>query len=628
MEATATAEERAAKAEARAAKAEEQVAALTAMVAKLSAQLGAGLPAEAEQAVPPRTPRSLREDSEAQESSRAEQEVPPPLASEDSDEKREAMRLYWEQQSGGEGSMLGATVEAMMLDKDASKIDQAERPEILGMLPDLTGLDMIEMGAGIGRMTGDLAKQAKTVLACDFVDVSIKANEAAHAHMGNCEFLCADATTMDRPAESLDVVFSNWLLMYFGDAEVQELFAKSLRWLRPGGYLFFRESCFHQSGNAKRNENPTEYRSPGEYFDMATQQMQMVDRANGDCFVFELITQKALQSYVELKGNHNQIAWLFQKRATTFTRAPTQGAVLQTYLDTQRYTTQAIKIYERMYGDGYVSCGGKETTTGLVQSLNLKPGERILDVGCGTGGGWQENAYEHQVHVVGVDLSVNMVNLALERRVNIAKHQDVSKRQLCDVAFEVADIMTREFEDNSFDVIYSRDSILHIEDKTALFERLFRWLKPGGRLLITDYCRADKDTEVSEEFAEYISRRNYSLLDPDDYGAIISSAGFADVVPEDNTDQMVSCMNRELATIRAPAAAGEFKKDFGDGDYDALLEGWESKLEVRAACCAAALPPPPLPAACRLLPATWLLIVLPSSDASCCCWCAFQPRAC
>ena len=286
--------------------------------------------------------------------------------------------------------------------------------------------------------------------------------------------------------------------MYLTDDEVCELFAKSLRWLRPGGYMFFRESCFHQSGNAKRKENPTKYRSPGLYHKMAQDQMQMVEveaQAAGEaqpCFVFELVTQKALQSYVELKGNHNQIAWLFQKRETSIVRNPTRGAALQTYLDTHRYTDSSIRIYERMYGDGYVSCGGAETTAEFVGQLALQSGERVLDVGCGIGGGWQQLAYDYEVHVVGVDLSVNMVNIALERRVTVAKQQPLEKRQLCDVAFQVADIMSSEFADGTFDVIYSRDSLLHIQDKPALFERLLRWLKPGGRMLFTDYCQSSQ----------------------------------------------------------------------------------------------------------------------------------------
>lgn len=47
---------------------------------------------------------------------------------------------------------------------------------------------------------------------------------------------------------SIDFIFSNWLLMYLSDEELKVLLEKMLGWLRPSGFLFFRESCNHRSG--------------------------------------------------------------------------------------------------------------------------------------------------------------------------------------------------------------------------------------------------------------------------------------------------------------------------------------------------------------------------------------------
>ncbi|KAG0489398.1 hypothetical protein HPP92_008209 [Vanilla planifolia] len=97
----------------------------------------------------------------------------------------------------------------------------------------------------------------------------------------------------------------------------------------------------------------------------------------------------------------------------------------------------------------------------------------------------------------------------------------------------------------TFDVIYSRDTILHIQDKPALFRRFFKWLKPGGKI-ITDYCRRSGNS--SEEFAEYIKQRGYDLHDVDSYSQMNSStahfqmlkdSGFQDVIAEDRTNQVV-----------------------------------------------------------------------------------------
>ena len=43
----------------------------------------------------------------------------------------------------------------------------------------------------------------------------------------------ADATELELPAASFDVVFSNWLLMYLSDDEVSKLASDALRWVRP-----------------------------------------------------------------------------------------------------------------------------------------------------------------------------------------------------------------------------------------------------------------------------------------------------------------------------------------------------------------------------------------------------------
>ena len=53
----------------------------------------------------------------------------------------------------------------------------------------------------------------------------------------------------------------------------------------------------------------------------------------------------------------------------------------------------------------------------------------------------------------------------------------------------MSDATRRDFPPCTFDAVYSRDALLHVNDKAALFARAFAWLKPGGRLLVTDYAR-------------------------------------------------------------------------------------------------------------------------------------------
>lgn len=66
--------------------------------------------------------------------------------------------------------------------------------------------------------------------------------------------------------------------------------------------------------------------------------------------------------------------------------------------------------------------------------------------------------------VHGMDLSSNMISIGLQRRRGGKFHG---------VDFEIANVLTRDYPPASFDVIYSRDVILHIEDKKKLFQDMF-----------------------------------------------------------------------------------------------------------------------------------------------------------
>uniref|UniRef100_K3Z5R0 phosphoethanolamine N-methyltransferase n=1 Tax=Setaria italica TaxID=4555 RepID=K3Z5R0_SETIT len=463
--------------------------------------------------------------------------------------ERKVQKSYWEEHSKS------LTVESMMLDSRAADLDKEERPEILSLLPSYKGKSVLELGAGIGRFTGDLAKEAGHVLALDFIESVIKKNESINGHHKNITFMCADVTSPNLKIEdnSFDLIFSNWLLMYLSDEEVEKLVGKMVKWLKVGGHIFFRESCFHQSGDSKRKVNPTHYREP-RFYTKVFKEGHSYDK-NGDSFELSLVTYKCIGAYVKNKKNQNQICWLWEKVKST------EDKDFQRFLDNVQYKTNGILRYERIFGE--------ETTKEFVDMLDLKPGQKVLDVGCGIGGGDFYMAENYDVHVLGIDLSVNMVSFAMERAIG----------RKCSVEFEVADCTTKDYPENSFDVIYSRDTILHIQDKPALFRSFFKWLKPGGKVLISDYCK--NPGKPSEEFAAYIKQRGYDLHDVKAYGKMLEGAGFHDVIAEDRTEQFLSVLRRELAEVEKNKDA--FVADFTQEDYDDIVNGWNAKLKRSSA---------------------------------------------
>ncbi len=242
-------------------------------------------------------------------------------------------------------------------------------------------------------------------------------------------------------------------------------------------------------------------------------------------------------------------------------------ATAPSYDNNGQYSRTGILRYEQVFGSGYVSTGGPETTDYLCTKLGaaLRPGCRVLDVGSGIGGAAFHLARTYGARVVGVDLSNEMSAIAQERS------QGPGVPDGC--RFLLADILTVAF-DEPFDIIWSRDALMHLPDKPRLFKRLFDLTVPGGKLVITDYARGAG--EVSSEFATYARETGYHLTDPARYGALLEAAGYRDVQVEDATDRFVDILNRESA--RLVEHRETFLKSFSAQDLDYIVQRWAMKV--------------------------------------------------
>jgi ubiquinone/menaquinone biosynthesis C-methylase UbiE len=111
----------------------------------------------------------------------------------------------------------------------------------------------------------------------------------------------------------------------------------------------------------------------------------------------------------------------------------------------------------------------------INELLEILPGQRILDVGCGTGD--DAAAMARQVgsgQVVGVDASQLMVAEAQKR---------AASWQL-PIEFQIADAMQLPFGDNSFDGCRCDRSFMHIPDPKQALAEMLRVAKPGGRIVV------------------------------------------------------------------------------------------------------------------------------------------------
>ena len=126
----------------------------------------------------------------------------------------------------------------------------------------------------------------------------------------------------------------------------------------------------------------------------------------------------------------------------------------------------------------------------------LPRGSRILDVGCGIGGSSRILANDYGFDVVGISISSAQINRA---------NQLTSKNINC--RFEVMDALDLQFEQGSFDGVWSVEAGPHMPNKQLYADQMLRVLRPGGVLAVADWNRRDYSSSPLTKFEKLILRQ-------------------------------------------------------------------------------------------------------------------------
>lgn len=227
--------------------------------------------------------------------------------------------------------------------------------------------------------------------------------------------------------------------------------------------------------------------------------------------------------------------------------APISGCGLQASSVTND-AALSLNVYDFFahLGKNVINPGGLDGRDRLLAELDIKPGSRVLEIGCGSGHTACYLAQRFHCQVTAVDLSATMIRAARQR---VAEHELEAQ-----VHCETGDICWLPFAEGSFDYVIIQ-AVLMFVDKTRALSEIRRVLKPGGRMGAIEFAwhqppptGVRDDTQkvcgcsvlefhTRDEWAGWLQRLNYQQVQAQEHPfALLSILGFI------RDEGMVNCL--------------------------------------------------------------------------------------
>jgi phosphoethanolamine N-methyltransferase len=236
------------------------------------------------------------------------------------------------------------------------------------------------------------------------------------------------------------------------------------------------------------------------------------------------------------------------------------------------YHDKMIGILGRLWGKGWLSPGGPEEVARMLEGLDLK-GKSVLDIGCGAGGLDVLLVKScGAAYVTGIDVEDTV--LAHARK--LADEEGVGER-IGSVKVAPGPL---PFPPGTFEVVVSKDSIVHIPDKHALMREVFRVLKPGGVFAASDWL-IGHDGEPTLAMRAYIVSEglDFGMASPSRYRAAMEDAGFAQIETKSRNAWYRERAREELKQLKGPLYQ-EAAQSLGQAFVDHNIDIWTNMIPV------------------------------------------------
>ena len=207
-----------------------------------------------------------------------------------------------------------------------------------------------------------------------------------------------------------------------------------------------------------------------------------------------------------------------------------------------QYNDDFNKALQHLWGDGFLSPGGADEVAAMLEGVSLSDAV-VLDVGSGLGvcGVLMASRYG-AASVLGVDVEEHLIRQSNER----ANAAGVSTK----VRFQLVEPGPLPLEDDSFDVVFTKDAVVHMPDKPAFYAEVIRVLKPGGAFVGSDWLRGGEATATDRAMAwlEFV-HLNFQMQTNDQLADSLSAAGFKEVRLNDRNEWYRNEIRNEMAAV-------------------------------------------------------------------------------
>ncbi|MCL5026905.1 MAG: methyltransferase domain-containing protein [Chloroflexi bacterium] len=184
--------------------------------------------------------------------------------------------------------------------------------------------------------------------------------------------------------------------------------------------------------------------------------------------------------------------------------------------------------------EDYISPLDRAAVGTIVASMGILPGDRVLDLGSGTGVAIPalQQWVKHDGRVVALDISGQMLE---EARV---LHGQVG------TSYVQADGSALPFRDETFDALLCNATFPHLRDKDAALREIGRVLRPGGRVYIAHLVGRERTNAIHRNAGGVIGQD--LVPDADEMKLMLEAAGFSDVTVADEPARYVAVGRRPV----------------------------------------------------------------------------------